>query len=53
MLPEEVECYLNGELREPVEREAVEARIALYRERLMSIRWFMKCLNTDIEVPEH
>lgn len=47
-LPEDVQRYLAGELRAPLEREAVEARIAVYRERLMSISWFMKCLNTDI-----
>ena len=47
-LPENVERYLSGELTDPLERETAKARIAVYRERLMSVSWFMKCLNTDI-----
>jgi len=47
-LPEPVQRFIAGELTDPLEREAAEARTAAYRERLQSISWFMKCLNTDI-----
>jgi len=47
-LPEPVQKWISGDHTDALEQEAAKARIATYRERLMSISWFMKCLNTDI-----
>jgi REP element-mobilizing transposase RayT len=43
-----VQKYLNGEELLPVERSTLDSTIAVYRNRLSSLSWFMKCLNESI-----
>ena len=43
-----VQKYLAGKPLLAVEMEAVNSYIALYRKRLQSLSWFMKCLNEPI-----
>ncbi|MFY8274637.1 transposase [Pseudoalteromonas sp. SSDWG2] len=40
--------FLMGELLSKAELSVVQTRIAVYRERLTSISWFMRVLNEDI-----
>lgn len=47
-LPLTVQRFLDGERMEPLELDAARAQVGIYRERMTSISWFMKCLNTDI-----
>ena len=47
-IPVLVERYLNGECHSDVERDKAQETIALFRDRLMDISWFMRCLNEHI-----
>ncbi|MCK5648783.1 MAG: transposase [Gammaproteobacteria bacterium] len=47
-LPVLVECYLAGECHSEAEQHRAQEDIAVYRERLMDISWFMRCLNEHI-----
>ena len=43
-----VQKWVNGETLPPLERDAVGDCIAIFRDRLASLSWFMKCLNEPI-----
>ena len=47
-LPVLVERYLAGECSSEAEQHRAQEDIAVYRERLMDISWFMRCLNEHI-----
>jgi REP element-mobilizing transposase RayT len=47
-IPVLVERYLNGECRSDAEQDKARETIALFRDRLMDISWFMRCLNEHI-----
>ncbi|MCF6263923.1 MAG: hypothetical protein L3J24_10100 [Xanthomonadales bacterium] len=49
-LPRYCQQYLDGDDLGTVELEWVEEKIAIYRQRLMSISWFMKLLNQHIAI---
>ena len=40
--------YCNGESLKSYEQHVVDAEIAVYRERLCDLGWFMKCLNETL-----
>lgn len=43
-----IERYLSGSCQEGAERVKVNEIVALWRERLSDISWFMRCLNESI-----
>ena len=43
-----VERYLNGECHSEAEQDKAHETISLFRDRLMDISWFMRCLNEHI-----
>ncbi|MEX1227213.1 MAG: transposase [Marinobacter sp.] len=43
-----VQRYLKGETLADAERRFMERTVAIYRERLADLSWFMKCLNEPI-----
>ncbi len=47
-IPVLVERYLNGECHSKAEQNRAQETIAVFRERLMDISWFMRCLNEHI-----
>ncbi|WP_246540010.1 hypothetical protein [sulfur-oxidizing endosymbiont of Gigantopelta aegis] len=47
-IPVLVERYLNGECHSEAEQDKARETIAVFRERLMDISWFMRCLNEHI-----
>ena len=47
-IPVLVERYQNGECHSDVEIKRAQETIEMYRERLMDISWFMRCLNEHI-----
>ena len=47
-LPVLVERYLNGQCQSDAEQNKARETINLFRERLMDISWFMRCLNEYI-----
>ena len=44
-LPVLVERYQSGQCHSPAELNKAQETIAVFRERLMDISWFMRCLN--------
>jgi len=47
-LPVLVERYLSGQCQSDAEKNKVRETISLFRERLMDIIWFMRCLNEHV-----
>ncbi|WP_246539994.1 transposase [sulfur-oxidizing endosymbiont of Gigantopelta aegis] len=47
-IPVLVERYLNGECHSKAEQNRAQETIAVFRDRLMDISWFMRCLNEHI-----
>ncbi|WP_198263140.1 transposase [sulfur-oxidizing endosymbiont of Gigantopelta aegis] len=47
-IPVLVERYLNGESHSEAEQDKARETIAVFRDRLMDISWFMRCLNEHI-----
>ena len=47
-IPVLVERYLNGQCHSDAEQNKARETISLFRERLMDISWFMRCLNEYI-----
>jgi len=47
-VPDLMKLYLAGNLVEVKDIQAAEEMIGMYRERLTSISWFMRCLNEHI-----
>ncbi len=47
-IPVLVERYLNGECHSEAEQDKAHETISLFRDRLMDISWFMRCLNEHI-----
>ena len=47
-VPDVIQDFARGKALDTNSRSQAEERVATYRERLSSISWFMKCLNTDI-----
>ena len=47
-IPVLVKRYLNGQCHSGAEQDRARETIALFRERLMNISWFMRCLNEHI-----
>jgi len=47
-IPVLVERYLKGECYSEAEQDKARETIALFRNRLMDISWFMRCLNEPI-----
>ncbi len=47
-IPVLVERYLNGECHSEAECDKAQETITLFRDRLMDISWFMRCLNEHI-----
>jgi REP element-mobilizing transposase RayT len=43
-----VQKHREGELLSPVEQDTLRSMIAVFRSRLKSLSWFMKCLNEPI-----
>ena len=47
-MPVLVERYLNGDCHSDAEQDKARETIKLFRNRLMDISWFMRCLNEHI-----
>ncbi len=42
--------YCNGESLKPYEQAVVDTEIAVYRQRLCDLGWFMKCINEPLAI---
>ncbi|WP_198264701.1 transposase [sulfur-oxidizing endosymbiont of Gigantopelta aegis] len=47
-IPVLVDRYLNGKCHSKAEQNRAQETIAVFRDRLMDISWFMRCLNEHI-----